>query len=123
MKNSEEIPVLFKRGTDQLAAAPDAHLGEELLKGVLDGALRDFHPGRYLLVRQALNQEAEHLRLAAVQGAPLHMVSPGVYGNRRRRFLGNLSDNRSQLRRRSVVVCGKPNIRHERFSVIPVPAA
>lgn len=57
---SDLIPETFKRDPDQLTSSAYLRLGEELLKGIFDDALRELHLRRNLLIGKPLDNQAEH---------------------------------------------------------------
>ncbi len=85
--------MVLQRLANELAASTHAALHEQLLKGVLHGAFGDFKLRSYLLVGQALNQEAEDLQLSTVQRDPLLIIRMRRRLARRRRLFRRLRDD------------------------------
>ncbi len=118
----EKIAIFLESSADQLAAAANAYLSEELLQGVLHGALGSAHIGGDLLVRQALDKKAKDFRFAAAQRNAF-VICRVRKRNGGLGVVGDLSDDGGQLGSSPFVICREPYIGHESLTVVPQPAA
>src|SRR5579871_1711769 len=118
----EKIAIFVESGTDQLAAAANANLSEELLQGVLHGALGGAHVRGDLLVCLALDQKTKDFRLPAAEGNAL-VIGRGREREGGLRVFGDFSNDGGQFGRSPFVICRKPYIGHESFAIVPQPAA
>jgi len=105
-----------------LGASTNTRFREKLLKGILDGTFRDFHPRCDLFIRQTLNQKANYVEFPDGQrGCPLFSeVERSEEASDSSIVSAMIAASRLS---RSFLICREPNVGGEQFTVAPVTLA